>query len=301
MNQRYLGFLEVLAHKKRILVFDDNSVVLRTQPELLEAFELFNVFAVSKNNREHLSSLLTAWKPDVILVESSEAQEVVELCEEVAATDWKIAIVVVVPDDADVASYRAANAYADTMLCRPCTHTHLLQKLVTAMAAKQSMIQLSHSLNLETLLKDKGDIESFKITFEGNILVLCESLEDLSNRLKTGELGEDLFEELAAFMDAISKIFAHHHYTSHVAKIFDNLALYLRQFNFDSIDIEDIEGFDYLVNIIDDIIFYVKNFFVNRVYSDVYVFEHSLENSIEFMKNRLSHNEDILSDLEFFR
>lgn len=300
MNQHYRGCLGALAYKKKILVFDDDTVILRNHPDLLEPFEIYNCYAAESTSEEHLSAVLTSWRPDVVVIESADPSHTIRLCHAITQFDWKIALVVVVPEGSVVPDYREANALTDTMLCRPASHDILMRKIVTAMAAKQTLIQLSHSLNLENLLSDTGDIETFKITFEGHILVLCESLSELSHRLKDGELSKELFGELSDAMEAISQIFAHHLYTRHVSVIFEDLGHYLRDFNFDTIDISTLEGFDYLVSIVDDIIHYVRNFFVNRIFSDVYVFEHSLKNSIEFMKNRLENREDDTSALEFF-
>lgn len=300
MNQHYRGCLGALAYKKRILVFDDDTVILRNHPDLLEPFEIYNCYAAGSMSEEHLGAILTSWKPDVVVVESSNPEHTIRLCRHITQFDWKIALVVVVPEGSIVPDYREANALTDTMLCRPAPDEVLLRKIVTAMAAKQTLIQLSHSLNLENLLNDTSDIDTFKVTFEGHILVLCESLVELSHRLKDGELSKELFDELSDSMETISQIFGHHLYTRHVSVIFEDLGDYLRNFDFDTIDISTLEGFDYLVSIVDDIIHYVRNFFVNRIFSDVYVFEHSLKNSIEFMKNRLENREDNTSVLEFF-
>lgn len=300
MKRHYKAYLGVLAYKKKVLVFDDNTLLLRTNPEILEMFEIFNSYAANETTEEHLSSILTTWKPDAVIIESANPEDVFRLCTHIGEFNWKTAIIVIVPDEAFAPEFRKANALADSMLCRPCTEDALIHKIVTALAAKQTMVQLSMSLDLENLLNDSSDIETFKVTFEGNILLLCDSLQSLSQRLHDGELSPLIFGEIAEAMDAISQIFAHHHYTQHVSQVFQNLGDYLRHFNFETIDISTLEGFDYLVNIVDDITLYVKNFFVNRLFSDVYVFEHSLENSIEFMKNRLEKREDTLSELEFF-
>lgn len=300
MKRHYKGYLGVLAYKKRVLVFDDNTLLLQTQPEILDAFEIFNSYAANEITEEHLSSILTTWKPDAVIIESANPDDVIRLCTQVSEFNWKTSIIVIVPDNAFAPDFRNANAIADTMLCRPCSDEALIHKIVTALAAKQTMIQLSMTLDLENLLNDSSDIETFKITFEGNILLLCESLQALSLRLQDGELSPLIFNEIADAMEAIAQIFAHHHYTQHVSQVFQNIGDYLRHFNFETIDISTLEGFDYLINIVDDITLYVKNFFVNRLFSDVYVFEHSLENSIEFMKNRLEKREDTMSELEFF-
>lgn len=296
----YKGYLSVLAHTKRIAVFDDNTLVLQTQQNLLELFESYNCYSATDITEGHLSSILARARIDAVIIESSDPVEVVRLCQHIIHFDWKIALIVIVPEGVAPALYREANAIADTMICRPHNEEALIQKMVTALAAKQTMAQLSLSLGLESLLADTGDIETFKRTFEGNILLLCEGLQDRAQRLEDGELSSELFKDIAQDMEKISKIFAHHHYTSHVAKIFDDFALYLQTFNFNTIDISTIEGFNYLTRIVEDITVYVKDFFINRIFSDVYVFEHSLENSIEFMKNTLEKHEETQSKLEFF-
>jgi hypothetical protein len=40
--------------------------------------------------------------------------------------------------------------------------------------------------------------------------------------------------------------------------------------------------------------------FVDRIFKDVYIFEYSLHNNYEFMKNKLSGNSEDESELEFF-
>lgn len=300
MNVQYKGYLGVLAHKKRIVIFDDNTVILKTQPNILNAFETYNCYAANDITDAHITSILTQAKVDVIIIESADPAEVVRICRHITQFDWSIALIVIIPEGALVPEYREANVIADTMICRPLNDEILIQKIVTALAAKQTMIQLSLSLGLESLLDDQEDIETFKRTFEGNILLLCETLQDRAQRLEYGELSHQIFSEIADDMDKISQIFGHHHYTRHVAKIFDNLSSYLRTYDFSNVDISTLEGFNYLTRIVEDIIVYVKDFFINRIFSDVYIFEHSLENSIEFMKNCLEKREDDESEMEFF-
>ena len=300
MTAQYRGYLSVLAHTKKVVVFDDSTATLKTHPHLLELFESYNCYSVNDITDTHLSTILTRARIDVVIIESADPAEVVRLSQHITRLDWRIALIVIVPEGAEPSLYREANSIADTMICRPLTEETLIQKMVTALAAKQTMTQLSLSLGLESLLADHGDIETFKRTFEGNILLLCDVLQDQAQRLENGELSPELFNEVADDMEKIAKIFGHHHYTGHVAKTFDNFALYLRNFNFNTIDISTIEGFNYLTRIVEDITTYVKDFFVNRIFSDVYVFEHSLENSIEFMKNTLEKREDTQSEMEFF-
>ncbi len=84
--------------------------------------------------------------------------------------------------------------------------------------------------------------------------------------------------------------------------VFTDLAYYLKSLDIQKIKIENIEGFVYLARIIDDIQNYLFEYFVSRIFVDVYVFQDSLKNSIKFMQDRLqtadtSHDD---SELNFF-
>ena len=72
--------------------------------------------------------------------------------------------------------------------------------------------------------------------------------------------------------------------------------------NIETIEIENLEGFEYLSRIIEDISTYLFEYFVSRVFVDVYLFEDSLKNSIQFMKDRLRTKDtsNDASELSFF-
>jgi hypothetical protein len=68
----------------------------------------------------------------------------------------------------------------------------------------------------------------------------------------------------------------------------------------EKLDVEH-EGFIYLARIAEDIKMYIEEYFIARQFSDVYIFEDSLLNSIEFMERSFENvEEEDLSEVEFF-
>jgi len=66
------------------------------------------------------------------------------------------------------------------------------------------------------------------------------------------------------------------------------------------IEPSSLHAFDYLCAIIDDTNAYMMEMFVDRVFKDVYIFQHSFENNLRFMKDAIMLNENDESELEFF-
>ena len=103
-------------------------------------------------------------------------------------------------------------------------------------------------------------------------------------------------------LQEVAAVFSRHNYTRRVSPLFTELGIYLDLLDIESIKIENIEGFEYLSRIIEDISTYLFEYFVSRVFVDVYLFEDSLKNSIQFMKDRLRTKDtsNDASELSFF-
>ena len=99
----------------------------------------------------------------------------------------------------------------------------------------------------------------------------------------------------------MANIFSKSEQTSSVTPIYKELATYLRELDLESINPENIKGFSYLSAILQDVSIYLMDMFVDRIFKDVYIFEHSLENNIDFLKNELrGSGEEDAGELEFF-
>ena len=108
--------------------------------------------------------------------------------------------------------------------------------------------------------------------------------------------------KIAQELDEVANIFSNNKHTISVTIIYENLASYLRNLDLETIEAQNLSGFTYLSEILDDVSLYLINMFVDRIFKDIYVFEQSLINNIEFMKNKLlgidEDNDE--SELEFF-
>ncbi|NQY93266.1 MAG: hypothetical protein HRT43_03790, partial [Campylobacteraceae bacterium] len=185
----------------------------------------------------------------------------------------------------------------DFVLTDPFTKEELLKKLFAS---------LSENAMIKTTVKVQNEktenVEVFLDTFEGEILFLNEELKDYITQFDNGELSHELLCEVAEKMKEVAVVFSRHNYTKRVSPIFTQFAAYLDLLDIQKVNIENIEGFIFLARIIDDIQNYLFEYFVSRIFVDVYVFEDSLKNSIKFMQDRLettdtSHDH---SELNFF-
>ena len=146
--------------------------------------------------------------------------------------------------------------------------------------------------------------EEFLDTYEGEVLFLSQDLEELIEDIKNEKFSQDTLDLLQQKLEDVSDVFLSSTYTQHVSPVFKELAEYISQ-----IECEDFKKFDdakeYLSEIIADVNSYINMYFVERIFSDVYLFQDSLRNSIEFLKRAYSCDleecsEDDGSELDFF-
>ncbi|WP_457749944.1 hypothetical protein [Sulfurimonas sp.] len=145
-------------------------------------------------------------------------------------------------------------------------------------------------------------IDKFFDTYEGSALFIADDLMDMVKELNSGNLTHDFFVNIAKKIEDVANIFAKAEQTKSVTPIYTELALYLKELDLSTIQPENLKGFTYLSEILSDVSVYLMDMFVDRIFKDVYIFEYSLKNNIEFMKNTLSGTlqEDDESELDFF-
>ncbi len=153
-------------------------------------------------------------------------------------------------------------------------------------------------LKQESVTEDS--IEKFFDTYEGSALFLSDDLMEIVKNLNDGNISYQFLLNIATKLDEVANIFSNAKEMRGVTTIYEGLADYLRKLSLDDIEAKNLEGFTYLAEILSDASVYLMDMFVDRIFKDVYVFEHSLQNNIDFMKNRLDGNKDDVSELEFF-
>jgi cobalamin biosynthesis Co2+ chelatase CbiK len=297
INYNYQNFISLLAKTRHLLVYDD-GLLLKNHKDILDSFEGYRYNNLNDTAISHLSNILVSIKVDMALIYAKDYEKVLHLCKEIQKYDKNIVITVIFSNENKL-SWEIANI-ADTVIYEPFEAKNLHKKISLALSAKLMLYEMTHTINTHKKFLDETGIEEFLDAYEEDVTILIVTLSALIERLECGELSHEFFCEIADEIEKVGKIFTYHHYTAHVSMIFDEMAAFLRMYSFDDVELSALEGFDYLTEILKDMRSYLENFFVKRIFSDVYVFEHSLQDSIGFMINRLSNREDTKSELEFF-
>lgn len=297
INYNYLNFISLLAKTRHLLVYDDGELI-KHHKEVLDAFEGYRYNNLNDVTMAHLSNIFISVKIDMVLIYSKDYEKVAYICQEISKHDKNIVITVVLCEQNSL-SKEIANL-ADTILYEPFETETLHKKVSFALSAKLMLYEMTHTINTHKKFLDETGIEEYLDAYEKDAKILLVTLGSLIARVESGELSHEFFCEIANEIERMGKIFTYHHYTAHVSMIFDEMAAFLRMYSFDDVELSALEGFDYLIEILKDMSSYLDNFFIKRIFSDVYVFEHSLQDSILFMINRLNNREDTKSELEFF-
>jgi len=149
---------------------------------------------------------------------------------------------------------------------------------------------------------EKNNFEVFLDEYSGAIAFINDDISDILQRLRNFELNDDLFKEIANNLKKISHIYSKNENTKQLVSIFDDFAKFLDNLDFNEVSPTNFEFFDYLTYILVDIYNYNNDLFIYKILKDVYVFEHSLFNNIEYFKSlllgkKIETDED---ELEFF-
>ena len=137
--------------------------------------------------------------------------------------------------------------------------------------------------------------EEFLDTFEGEVMFLSQDLEELDEKLKTKEFIQEDIELLAQNLGDVKDVFLSSTYTQHIAPIFQNFSEFISLIEYKKL-LNNEDSLLYLTAIIADITTYIHQYFVDRIFSDVYLFQDSLKNSIEFFQKSCECYEGECSD-----
>jgi len=282
---------------KNLLIYSNSDFSKYTT--VLKEFKSYRSIDINDLSLDKLSAYIVTHSIDTILIDiTSEADKIYKVLK---TLNEKINILLYLKKACEDPNSELINK-SEGIIAEPFDEDTLKYKFFTMLnytSAISAINSASSSMsNLPTI--EKENLEDYLDTYEGQILFLSESLQESVKRLDSGELHAELLCEVASQMDEVASIFANHFYTKKVSPIFTQLSLYLKTIEYTKIAVNNLEGFEYLSRIIEDINIYVVEYFVDRIFTDVYVFEDSLKNSIQFMEDKLSNTQDESSELEFF-
>lgn len=152
--------------------------------------------------------------------------------------------------------------------------------------------------------KPKDDENNTYIdSFEIQIIFIRDELYHLSKIIDEGDISESNLHKVRQSINRINRIFENYiMYSKKIKKSMRYFGALLNKVDFKQASIENIESFNYLSRIIEDIANFLDNYFIKRNFTDLYVVEDSLENSLKFLKSSLDGKEKDTDDssLEFF-
>ena len=144
--------------------------------------------------------------------------------------------------------------------------------------------------------------EEFLDTYEGEVMFLSQDLEDLAKGILTADFSQEELDLLKQNMLDVHDVFLSSSYTQHIAPIFEEFSEFIASVSLEKL-MESEDTISYLYDIVSDVNSYINQYFVDRSFSDVYLFQDSLKNSIEFLKssyNETDNNKDDEDGSEVF-
>lgn len=268
--QKYKNFLSLLATKAQLLVYDD-GVLLREHKALFDLFSFYRYSNINETTVANISGMLLSMECDLVLIYTKQLKEASEILQNVRRFDPNISVVLILEEYSDGVCAEMINA-ADAVLIEGFAPKDLYKKVSNALEMKLMAYKLTHTLSTHKEHAEEEDVNIYIQNYMHDVELFLERLDELIERLGSGELGHEFFCEIADEMDFIGNIFDKHRYTKHIKMIFDELSAFLRIYDFEQVDVSTLVGFDYLSEILKDIRCYVVSFFIDHIFSDVYVF-----------------------------
>jgi hypothetical protein len=153
-------------------------------------------------------------------------------------------------------------------------------------------------------MNNESITEEFLDTYEGEVLFLSQDLEEIVQNMQNRNFTPEIFKLLEQKLNDVSDVFLSSTYTQHVSPIFKEFAKFISTIECEKF-IKFDDAIEYLCEIVSDVNTYINFYFVDRIFSDVYLFQDSLQNSIEFLKRAYDCdlgecNKDDGSELDFF-
>ena len=285
---------------KNLLVY--SNISFRESEYVLKSFKTHTHLNITSVSIDELKTYIITNDIDVLLIDMDKyASKIYEVVEMLNAKSKKVHLLLHINFNCQE-PYSPLINISEGVIAAPFDDNVLMYKFFTSLSYDSAMSTIANSkYSIANIKNDSCEIiDDYLDTYEGQILFLSESLQEYVINLDSGELSDELINSISVKLDEVAKVFANHFYTKRVSYIFDNFSLYLKHLDLCSVDVENIEAFEYLARIIEDINFYLVEYFVDRVFSDIHIFEDSLKNSIEFMENRFESKSDTSSKLEFF-
>lgn len=300
MKSQFKTYLQFLGNDKNLIIYSNES--LEEYEDIFMMFKTFCVIEINQFTLENISTVLLDNKADMVIVFDNENDEdIIKIFSSIKVFNKNIDTLFI-SKNIKLSLHDILNE-VDSILFKPMNINNLAKGLFTALSTSytlKNIINTEKSLSKIPKPIDIDDFEEFLDTWEGKIMFLSQDIDEIVSRFDSGELSNELIQLCIEKIDEVEKIFRSTSYTKKVSPIFDKLSKYLKVLKIENIDIKNVEGFEYLSRIMEDINTYIVEYFVDRIFKDVHVFEDSLLSNINFMENKLAGCGDDDSELHFF-
>lgn len=300
MKSQAKTYLQFLADDKNLVVYSNESTEVYN--EIFERFRNFCVLEISDTTVENTSSLLLDNRSDVVVIFDNEDEVTIsKLIGYIKDFSKDIDILFIAKEVKQ--EIRDSLNVVDGILFQPISVDDLYKALFGALTSLYTIKNIANTeKSLSRVAKpiNVDEFDEFLDTWEGKIMFLSQDIDDIVSRFDSGELSNDLIYNCIEKSNEVGEIFRSTSYTKKVAPVFNELSTYLETIKIENINIKNVEGFEYLSRIMEDINVYIVEYFVDRIFKDVYVFKDSLLNNITFMENKLKGSIDDDSELHFF-
>ena len=301
MSKDYSNYLQFLASEYNILYIGKNSKII--YDSISGYFASSSKIDLNEEMLEKIHSVLTKNHINIVIFDVQENNPLVnDFFQAVKAFNDEV-MTLLIFEPKEYTTLFEIVPFVDINVTYPIEQKLFHKKLFTLLSRPYTLNSIGRR---EIILKQENvtedSTEKFFDTYEGSALFLADELMDIVKNLNDGNLSHQFFINIAKRLDAVGDIFSKAQQMNSVVTIYKNLASYLRSLDLENIEPINLSGFTYLSEILSDVSIYLMDMFVDRIFKDVYVFEHSLQNNIEFMENTFAgKNEDEdESELEFF-
>jgi len=292
--------LQYLSKESSIFIYTSQD--LSSYQPIFNTFKSYEIEDINAMTLDAFHNYVATRKFDIIMVEIDErADAIYEVISKLRTSGIEPYLLLYIKKTCTNAHPHLLNL-SHGIIAEPFDEATLTLKLFRSLSDTCTVDYLSnvkHSLSAIPTL-DRNNLDEYLDTYEGQVLFLSESLLSSVAQLDAGALDNTLIKDTANYVHQVSQIFQEHHYTKKVAPIFLELHSYLNTLKIEDIEVSQLDGFEYLARIIEDINGYLVEYFVDRIFIDVYVFQDSLQNSIVFMEDKLAGKTEDDSELDFF-
>jgi len=299
MSRDYLKYVKFLVGNYAVLYIGDDSSFLDDEFSSLSTF-----LQVDANDSvlDELEGILLVSEIRVVIINIfADVAKMEEIFKRVKEYNENIYVMVIFDLEFGRELYDLL-PFVDSIVTYPVNKSIFYEKLFSLLSICYALDAISRR---DIVLKSKNavelDEESFYDLYAGSIMFIVNDLADIILSLDRGEISKQFLLSISDKLEEVVDIFSKSSKTESVVPIFKELISFLKELELEKIEPKNLKGFSYLSNILNDISIYLSDIFIDRIFKNVYIFEHSLQDNIEFMKNTFYPSEArTKSELEFF-